>query len=81
MANKQEIYESLNKLVSQSYSYAASLDLGPERIEAFELSEALRRLQRRGAASQMLAATNPLMAFSGDEDECDDDDDWDEDND
>ncbi len=77
MANKQEIYESLHKLVCQTYSYAASLDLGPERIEAFELSEALRRLQRRGAASEMLAATNPLLTFSGDEDECDDD--WDED--
>jgi len=79
MANKQEIYESLHKLVGQSYSYAASLDLGPERIEAFELSEDLRRLQRRGAASEMLAATNPLLTFSGDEDECDDD--WDEDDD
>ncbi|MDU2730482.1 MULTISPECIES: hypothetical protein [Pantoea] len=81
MANKQEIYESLHKLVGQTYSYAASLDLGPERIEAFELSEALRRLQLRGAASEMLAATTPLLAFSGDGGECDDDDDWDEDDD
>jgi len=79
MATKQEISESLHKLVGQAYSYAASLDLGPERIEAFELSEALRRLQRRGAASQMLAATNPLLAFGGDDEE--EDDDWDEDDD
>ena len=77
MATKQEISESLHKLVGQAYSYAASLDLGPERIEAFELSEALRRLQRRGAASEMLAATNPLLRHSDDEDN----DDWDEDDD
>lgn len=79
MATKQEISESLQRLVGQTYSYAASLDLGPERIEAFDLSEALRRLQRRGAASQMLAATNPLLAFSDDDEE--EDDDWDEDDD
>jgi len=81
MATKEEISESLSKLVGQAHSYAASLDLGPERIEAFELYEALRRLQRRGAASEMLAATNPLLAFSDDEDECEDDDDCDEDDD
>lgn len=79
MATKEEISEGLQKLVSQAYSYAASLDLGPERIEAFDLSEALRRLQRRGAASQMLAATNPLLAFGDDDEE--EDDDWDEDDD
>lgn len=79
MATKEEISESLNKLVGQAYSYAASLDLGPERIEAFELSEALCRLQRRGAASQMLAATNPLLAFVGNDEE--EDDDWEEDDD
>lgn len=79
MATKQEISKSLQRLVGQTYSYAASLDLGPERIEAFDLSEALRRLQRRGAASQMLAATNPLLAFSDDDEE--EDDDWDEDDD
>jgi hypothetical protein len=37
------------------------LDIGEERTEAFELYEALRRMQRRGAASEMLAATNPLI--------------------
>lgn len=79
MATKQEISESLQKLVGQAYSYAASLDLGPERIEAFELSEALRRLQRRGAASVMLAATNPLAALYEQEDE--DEDGWDKEDD
>ncbi len=79
MATKQEISESLNKLVGQAYSYAASLDLGPERIDAFELSEALRRLQRNGAASVMLAATSPLAALCEQENE--DEDDWDEDED
>lgn len=79
MTTKQEIHQRLECLVVDAHKFACSLDLGEERIEAFELYEALRRLQRRGAASEMLAATNPLLAFSGDEDECDDD--WDEDDD
>lgn len=81
MTTKQEIHQRLKSLVVDAHKFACSLDLGEERIEAFELYEALRRLQRRGAASEMLAATNPLLAFSGDECECDDDDDWDEDDD
>jgi len=71
MATKQEVYESLHALVGQAYSYATSVDLGPERTEAFELCEALRRLQRRGAAGSMLAATNPLLNGNFDEDEDD----------
>ncbi|WP_222423635.1 hypothetical protein [Enterobacter roggenkampii] len=39
-----------------------SLDIGDERTEAFELYEALRRLQRQGSAGEMLSATNPLLA-------------------
>lgn len=77
MATKEEIRQRLDQLVTDAHQVACSLDLGDERIEAFELYEALRRLQRRGAASEMLAATNPLLAFAGDED----DDDWDEDDD
>ncbi|UXO69950.1 hypothetical protein [Pantoea dispersa] len=77
MPTKQEIHQRLDDLVSDAHKLACSLDLGDERIEAFELYEALRRLQRRGAASQMLTATNPLIAFGGDDEE--EDGDWDED--
>ncbi|WP_337029087.1 hypothetical protein [Pantoea agglomerans] len=77
MATKEEIRQRLDQLVTDAHQVACSLDLGDERIEAFELYEVLRRLQRRGAASEMLAATNPLLAFAGDKD----DDDWDEDDD
>lgn len=77
MPTKQEIHQRLDDLVSDAHKLACSLDLGDERIEAFELYEALRRLQRRGTASQMLAASNPLIAFGGDDEE--EDDDWDED--
>ena len=73
MATKQEVYESLHALVRQAYNYATSVDLGPERIEAFELCEALRRLQRRGAAGEMLSATNPLLNCNFEEDEEEDD--------
>jgi len=83
MSTKEEVRQRLDQLVTDAHRVACSLDLGEERVEAFELYEALRRLQRRGAAREMLAATNPFLAFSGDEDECDDDDDddWDEDDD
>jgi hypothetical protein len=37
------------------------MDIGDERTEMFEMYEVLRRIQRRGAASEMLAATNPLL--------------------
>ncbi|MCW0310664.1 hypothetical protein NB694_000464 [Pantoea ananatis] len=79
MSSKQEIYEGLQNLVNQAFSYAGNLDLGEERIEAFEFAEALRRLQRRGAACVMLAATNPLASLCDQDDEGDDE--WDEDDD
>lgn len=72
MATIQDIHNQLENLVTAAHRVAWSLDIGDERTEAFELYEALRRLQRRGAASEMLAATNPLLSFSQD------DDDWDE---
>ncbi|EPT7030640.1 hypothetical protein ACVR2T_004414 [Cronobacter malonaticus] len=72
--DKQAIYSSLDALVTQAHQYACSLDIGDERTEAFELYEALRRLQRRGAASEMLAATNPLLAISDSYD--DEEHDW-----
>ncbi|WP_064365977.1 hypothetical protein [Pantoea ananatis] len=79
MSSKHEIHEGLQNLVNQAFSYAGQVELGPERVEAFEFAEALRRLQRRGAASVMLAATNPLAAMCEQDDEGDDDLDEDED--
>lgn len=73
MPTKQDIYEQLESLVGNAHKYACSLDIGADRTDAFELYEALRRLQRRGAAGQMLAATNPLLTFFDDDEE----DDWD----
>nr|WP_312585936.1 hypothetical protein [Atlantibacter sp.] len=71
----QDIRNNLATLVTEAHQVACSLDVGDERTEAFELYEALRRLQRRGAANEMLAATNPLMA---DCPESDDEDWWDD---
>lgn len=67
--SKQDIYQKLESLVSESHQFACSLDIGDERTEAFELYEALRRLQRRGAAEEILAATNPLLIHTDEEDE------------
>lgn len=63
METLQDIRNQLDVIVVSAHRVACSLDLGEERTEAFELYEALRRLQRRGAASEMLAATNPLLNF------------------
>lgn len=78
METIQDIHNQLETLVTAAHRVACSLDIGDERTEAFELYEALRRLQRRGAASEMLAATNPLLSFSQDDEDWDE---WDDDED
>lgn len=77
METIQDIRNQLELIVAAAHRVACSLDIGDERTEAFELYEALRRLQRKGAAAEMLAATNPLLNLSQD----DEDDDWWEDED
>lgn len=72
MSNIQDIRNQLATLATEAHKVACSLDVGEERTEAFELYEALRRLQRRGTATDMLNATNPLLSHSCE----DDDDDW-----
>ncbi|EAN3488434.1 hypothetical protein EFJ13_12560 [Salmonella enterica] len=72
METIQDIRIQLENIVTSAHRVACSLDIGDERTEAFELYEALRRLQRRGTASEMLAATNPLLNYSPE----DDDEDW-----
>ncbi|HEI1835116.1 TPA: hypothetical protein SII06_002851 [Escherichia coli] len=78
MSTIQDIRNQLSTLVTEAHKVACSLDIGDERTEAFELYEALRRLQRRGAASDMLQASNPLLA---DCHEGDDEDWWDDEDD
>lgn len=78
MSTIQDIRNKLASLVTDAHQYACSLDVGDERTEAFEMYEALRRLQRRGAASEMLVASNPLIA---DCHEGDDEDWWDDEDD
>lgn len=73
MTTKQEIYDDLAALVSKAFSYAGSVELGEERIAAFELAEALRRMQRIGTPAVLMAATNPFN-FSDEEDDWDEDD-------
>ena len=77
MESIQDIRNQLEVIVAAAHRVACSLDIGEERTEAFELYEALRRLQRKGAAAEMLAATNPLLNQPQDEDE----EDWWEDED
>lgn len=67
------VYSRLGELVTDAHQVACSLEIGKERTEAFELYEALRRLQRKGAAREVLAATNPLLSAPSEDD---DDYDW-----
>ena len=60
MRTIQDIRNQLSTLVTETHKVACSLDIGDERTEAFELYEALRRLQRQGAAGEILSATNPF---------------------
>ncbi|KJP58499.1 toluene hydroxylase [Klebsiella aerogenes] len=62
MHSLQDVHDKLADLVSEAHKVACALDIGDERTEAFELYEALRRLQRQGAATELLSATNPLLA-------------------
>ena len=50
MSTIQDIRNQLSTLVTEAHKVACALDIGDERTEAFELYEALRRLQRQGAA-------------------------------
>lgn len=59
--NKVELLQKISALATEFHALACELDIGDERTEMFEIYEVLRRAQRRGAAGEMLAATNPLL--------------------
>ena len=59
--NKVELLQKISALATECHSLACELDIGDERTEAFEIYEVLRRVQRSGAAGEMLASTNPLL--------------------
>lgn len=59
--NKVELLQKISALTTECHTLACELDIGDERTEIFELYEVLRRIQRSGAAGEMLAATNPLL--------------------
>ncbi|EOK2753196.1 hypothetical protein POU31_13470 [Escherichia coli] len=73
MSTIKDIRSQLAELVTEAHKVACSLDIGDERTEAFELYEALRRLQRQGSAGEMLSATNPLLASPYYDEDWDDD--------
>ncbi|WP_350345445.1 hypothetical protein [Klebsiella oxytoca] len=59
--SKAELFQKLQALTTDFHTLACDMDIGDERTEVFEMYEVLRRIQRRGAASEMLSATNPLL--------------------
>jgi hypothetical protein len=61
--SKEELLQRLHALTTDFHTLACDMDIGNERTEVFEMYEVLRRIQRRGAASEMLAATNPLLCL------------------
>ena len=72
MSTIQDIRNQLATIATEAHKVARSLDVGDERTAASDLYEAFRRLQRHGAATDMLAATNPLLSHCCE----DDDEDW-----
>jgi len=76
---KQELYEKIQALASECHHLACSLDIGDERTEMFEVYGVLHNLTRRGYASQVGRAMNPLMSHNRHDE--DDDWEWDEDDD
>ncbi|XUA17485.1 hypothetical protein ACQVA2_12390 [Citrobacter sp. OP27] len=75
MITIKDIRNQLSTLVTEAHKVACTLEIGDERTEAFELYEALRRLQRQGAAGEVLSATNPLLAAPYYDDDWEEDDD------
>lgn len=61
--SKAELFQRLQALTTDFQTLACELDIGDKRTEVFEIYEVLRRAQRRGAAGEMLAATNPLLSL------------------
>lgn len=61
--SKEKLLQRLHALTTDFHTLACDMDIGNERTEVFEMYEVLRRIQRRGAASEMLAATNPLLCL------------------
>ncbi|CAM7021489.1 hypothetical protein ENKOMM257B_22580 [Enterobacter kobei] len=61
MSTIQDIRNQLSTLVTEAHKVACSLDIGDERTEAFELYEALRRLQRQ---VQLVKSFPQLTHFS-----------------
>ncbi len=59
--SKVELLQKISALATECHTLACELDIGDERTEVFEIYEVLRRIQRCGAAGEMLAATNPLL--------------------
>lgn len=59
--SKVEFLQKISAFATECHALACELDIGDDRTELFEMYEVLRRIQRRGAAGEMLAATNPLL--------------------
>ncbi|MCM6992640.1 hypothetical protein [Enterobacter roggenkampii] len=72
--SKLELLKKLASLATECHTLACELDIGDERTEMFEMYNVLRNLGRKGYASQISKATNPLLLAVDDND-----DDWDED--
>lgn len=60
--DKAELLQKISILSTECHTLACELDIGDERTEIFEIYDVLRRIQRRGAAGEMLTATNPLLS-------------------
>ena len=75
MSDKAELFGKIQALATECHKLACAIDVGNERTEMFEVYGILHNLTRRGYASAVTTAMNPLISFADDEDDWDEDDD------
>lgn len=75
MSKKAELFAKIQALATECHQLACTLDVGNERTEMFDVYGVLHNLTRRGYASEVSTAMNPLLSFDQE------DEDWEEDGD
>lgn len=75
MSNKAEIFAKIQALATECHQLACTLDVGNERTEIFDVYGVLHNLTRRGYASKVSTAMNPLLSFDQEDEDLKEDDD------
>lgn len=75
MPNKAEVFDKIQTLATECHQLACTLDVGKDRTEIFDVYGVLHNLTRRGYASEVCTAMNPLLSFAQEDEDWEEDDD------